>query len=142
MPKIIEPAPFTASSRLTFADGVTTAEAGGVTITIGPKPGSDQGPTPVELLVAAVASCLALSLRGAANLAHLADRLTSVDVAVTGIKAHGLPSRLETIEAVLSIEGDLDTEQKQALVEHAERLCTVSNTLLSETVRVHATLGH
>ena len=135
------PAVFTASSSLVIGDEAVTATAAGAHIAIATKPASETGATPVELLVAAVASCMALSIRGAASLAGLTDRVRRVDVAAEGRKAGNLPSRLETIVATATIEGDLDAGQKQALLKKAETLCTVSNSLLSDSLTVHAELA-
>ncbi|CAD7054129.1 OsmC family peroxiredoxin [Pseudorhizobium endolithicum] len=91
--------------------------------------GSDPGFNPLDLLYASLATCLAISARIAASELGLLDRITMVRVQVIGEKAPETPSRVLRIASTLALEGDLDTAQRCAIAEHAERICTVSNTL-------------
>lgn len=132
---------YAATSGLTIGEEAVTATAAGATVAIATKPGSETGATPVELLAAAVASCMALSIRGAAIQAKSVERIRRIDVSAEGHKAERLPSRLETIVVTATIDGDLSDEEKHALIAKAETLCTVSNTLLSDSLTIRAELA-
>ncbi len=69
-----------------------------------------------------------------------ADRLGEVRAEVAGEKAKDEPSRVETFNVRLEIAGDLDAATKQRILEDAENICTVSNTLRGSPA-MHATLG-
>ncbi|TIV92477.1 MAG: OsmC family protein [Mesorhizobium sp.] len=66
--------------------------------------------------------------------------LGEVKADVSGEKAKDDPSRVETFTIRLTIAGDLGAAVKQRIVEDAEAICTVSNTLRGAPV-LHATLG-
>lgn len=90
---------------------------------------SDEGFNPLDLIFASLASCLCISARiAAANLGWL-DQFVSATADVTGTKADDEPSRLANFTVDVRIEGALTAEQKQRIVEMAEEICTVSNTL-------------
>ena len=89
-------------------------------------PGLLGAPTPVEYLLISVAGCFALSCRMA-----LAQQHRSVewfDVVVRGTKAPDAPSRLQSIEIEVVFPAGLAAEA-ESIVQHAKRLCTVTNTL-------------
>ena len=52
-----------------------------------------------------------------------------VRVHVTGEKAHDGPSRVARFDISIEIDGELDSATKHEIVEAAEEICTVSNTL-------------
>lgn len=89
------------------------------------KGGDDNGPEPHELLVAALGACTAITLK------VYADRkgwpLTDVRVHLTGSPADGR----YVIRRQLTFTGELDAEQRQRLIEIAER-CPVHRTLTGE----------
>ena len=101
---------------------------------------STPGFNPLDLLYASLAACMVLSARIAASRLGVADRLGEVKAEVAGEKAKDEPSRLETFTIRLEIAGDLDAATKQRIVEDAENICTVSNTLRGMPA-LHATLG-
>jgi len=96
--------------------------------------GTDQGPTPYELLAAALGACTCITLR------MYADRknwdLTEVSVSLKHRKVHARDcdscpeSDLETdrIEREIGLTGNLSEEQRQRLLEIADR-CPVHKTL-------------
>lgn len=101
---------------------------------------SAPGFNPLDLLYASLAACMVLSARIAATRLGVADRLGEVKADVSGEKAKDDPSRVETFTIRLTIAGDLGAAVKQRIVEDAEAICTVSNTLRGAPV-LHATLG-
>ena len=96
--------------------------------------GTDDGPTPYDLILAALGACTAMTLR------MYADRkqwpLESVTVHLHHGRSHAAdeqqcenrPMRLDQIERTLEILGPLTDEQRVRLAEIAER-CPVHRTL-------------
>jgi len=99
--------------------------------------GTDQGPTPFDLLVAALGACTSMTLR------MYADRkgwpLEAATVRLKHEKIHAAECEacetregmLDRIEREIEIEGPLDPAQKQRLLQIADR-CPVHRTLTSE----------
>jgi putative redox protein len=99
--------------------------------------GTDQGPTPFDLLVAALGACTSMTLR------MYADRkgwpLEAATVRLKHGKIHAAECEtcetregmLDRIEREIEIEGPLDEDQKQRLLQIADR-CPVHKTLTSE----------
>ena len=90
---------------------------------------STPGYSPVDLLYAAVAGCLVLSVRIAASEKHLLEKLREARAEVTGRKAPEAPPRITHLDIAMTVDGDFDEATKHALIERAEELCTVSNTV-------------
>lgn len=90
---------------------------------------NEEGFSPLELLDAALAGCLVLSLRIAARKFGWAERLISVDVTINHEKAHDLPWRVTDFFSRFTIEGDFTDAERAQLIEEAHNLCTVGNTL-------------
>lgn len=105
---------------------VTTPTGGAVDVVTGV---SAAGFNPLDLLYASVAACMVLSARIAATRLGVAASLGEVRADVSGEKADGDVSRVGRISITLDISGDLDEATKQRIVEDAETICTVSNTL-------------
>ena len=101
---------------------------------------SEAGFSPLDLLFASLAGCMVLSARMAAARLGVADRLGEVRAEVGGEKAKDEPARIETFNVRLDIAGDLDAATKQRILDDAEEICTVSNTLRGAPA-LHATLG-
>ncbi|KUM24954.1 osmotically inducible protein OsmC [Mesorhizobium loti] len=116
---------------------VTTPTGGSVDVVTSV---SAPGFNPLDLLYASLAACMVLSARIAATRLGIADRLGEVRADVSGEKAKDEPSRVETFNIRLEIAGDLDAVTRQRIVEDAEAICTVSNTLRGAPA-LHATLG-
>ncbi len=99
--------------------------------------GLDSGPGPYDLLLAALGACTSMTLRLYADgkkwpltrvevrLRH--DRIYAIDCAECETK-EGL---IDHIERVITLEGDLDTNQRARLMEMADK-CPVHRTLTSE----------
>ncbi|TKT83001.1 OsmC family protein [Aquamicrobium sp. LC103] len=86
------------------------------------------GFTPLEIQAAALAACIAASVRIAARAANL-GQLGEIDVTVDAIKAEDEPSRLGRFEVAVHFGDALDDATQDRLVEAAEDICTISNTL-------------
>ena len=93
--------------------------------------GTDSGPGPTELLLASLGSCFTLAVSHVASKRGIAVR--AVEVAVTGTYAGPSFSDL-----VLDVYVDADEDRIDELLERAQAVCYVSNTLVrspSITVR-------
>ena len=99
--------------------------------------GTDEGPTPYDLLGAALGSCTAMTLR------MYADRkgwpLRGITVHVEHERVHAddcahcesAEGRIDRLRRTLTLDGDLDDAQRARLTEIADR-CPVHRTLQSE----------
>jgi putative redox protein len=99
--------------------------------------GNDTGPDPYDYLLAALGSCTAMTLRVYARmkkwplqkvrvqLAH--DKIYAADCADCETKE----GKVDRIERTVVLEGPLDDEQRERLLEIADR-CPVHKTLTSE----------
>lgn len=105
---------------------VTSRTGGQVTVVTG---ASEEGFNPLDLMFASLSACLALSARIAASRLGILDRFESVVVDVTGRKTAEEPYRIEQFFVAIKIEGHFSEAQRLEIVEMAERICTVSNTL-------------
>lgn len=91
---------------------------------------AEPGFSPIDLIHASLAACLALSARIAADRLGALDRFEAVRVHVTGDKAEAGPSRIARFRVRFEIDGDLDVATRRAIIDLAEgEICTVSNTL-------------
>jgi uncharacterized OsmC-like protein len=87
-----------------------------------------EGFTPLEIQAASLAACIAASVRIAARDMDI-GQLGDVDVDVEAIKAQDEPTRLGTFDIVVRFGDKLDEATQDRLVEAAEHICTISNTL-------------
>jgi putative redox protein len=89
------------------------------------KGGDNSGPAPHELLLAALGACTAMTLKVYAE--RKGWPLRDVSVTLNGASGDGGFS----ITRQLRIEGDLDEEQRQRLIEIADK-CPVHRTLAGD----------
>lgn len=101
--------------------------------------GSGTGLTPYELLQAALGACTSMTLRMYAELKKLPLRRVSVELKHDKIHAQDCADcetkegRIDQIERVIALEGDVDEQQRAKLLEIADK-CPVHRTLHSEVV--------
>ena len=101
------------------------------------SPGIIEGVSPVEHLLIAVATCFALSCRGALVARQM--RWPVFEVKVTGVKALDLPSRLESIGIEVAFGNDVSSDDAESLAAAAKQLCTVTNTFAGAPVVISIT---
>ncbi len=96
--------------------------------------GTDLGLSPYELLQAALGACTTMTLRMYADMKKLPVRRISVDLRHDKVHAEDCadcesrPAKIDRIERVLRIDGELDDAQRERLLEIADR-CPVHRTL-------------
>jgi len=101
--------------------------------------GADTGPTPHELLLAALGGCTAITLRMYAERKKWPLRRLTVRVRHERIHAEDCKTcetkagKIDRIERLIAIEGPLDDAQRTRLIEIADK-CPVHRTLTSEVV--------
>lgn len=96
--------------------------------------GDDTGPNPYDLLLGAFGACTSMTLRLFADRRHMP--LTHVSVHLHHDRVHrddcdpssGENCRIERIERVITLEGDLTDEQRADLLAVADR-CPIHRTL-------------
>jgi len=91
--------------------------------------GDDRGPTPTEMFLASLGSCIMINISRIGQKMKLG--LKDVHMEITGIKEHNEhPSSFVTLNVDISVKADTqDPEKLERLVRLAEENCTVSNTL-------------
>ncbi len=88
--------------------------------------------SPSDLMLAALANCITISMRMAAQ--QMALELGALTVAATATKATDLPNRFGRFEVVVRTSGTVDASRMDALLRRTKDICTVSNTLGAEVV--------
>ena len=92
--------------------------------------GADAGPAPVDFLLAALGACTSITLRMYAERKGLALARISVALTHEKIDRKGL-GLVDHIERNISLDGELSLEQRQRLLEIANK-CPMYRTLNSE----------
>src|SRR5262249_34292342 len=105
---------------------VTSATGGEITLN---RAATDPAFSPLDLLYAAIAGCLAVGIRDAARQTGVIDRLREGRVTVGGDKAAEGRERVVRLKVKFEIDGNFDEATRAALIAEAERTCTVSNTI-------------
>jgi putative redox protein len=101
--------------------------------------GTDTGPSPYDLLLAAVGACTAMTVRLYADQKKLPLERVSVDLrhdklhAADCAECETKDGRIDRIERVVTLEGPLDDAQRAKLLEIANK-CPVHRTLHSEVL--------
>lgn len=90
--------------------------------------GENSAPTPVELLLNAVAGCTAIDI--VLILEKMRLKLTSFEVEVSGERAEEHPKRFTDIHLHYILGGELDTEKvRKAIKLSKDKYCTVAHSL-------------
>ena len=95
--------------------------------------GDDKGPTPMEYIFAGLASCKAITIRMYAE-----RKKWSLDKVDVQVHYKSIKDQPPTVQAELTIEGDLDTTQKARLIEIGDR-CPVHR-FLSQQITIQSKL--
>jgi putative redox protein len=131
------------------SDGFTTEIYAGNHVFLADEPkdvgGNEMGPTPYQLLNAALGSCTAMTLKMYADrkewdlqkvTVHLSHRKKHVE---DSAKPEGSHSKVEVFHRKISVEGELDREQRDRLLEIANK-CPVHRTLSERDVSIETEL--
>jgi len=92
--------------------------------------------SPSDLMLAALANCIAISMRMAAQ--QMTLDLGGLNVTATATKATDLPNRFGRFDVAVRTSVAVDTRLSDELVRRTKDICTVSNTLGAEvTLRLN-----
>lgn len=134
--------PTTVTVRETGAGSYTQEVSAGSHVFTADEPkelgGLDSGPAPYDMLLAALGSCTAMTIRMYAN--QKKWPLEGVSVTLTHRKETGADKvKRDVITREISLEGDLDDTQRQRLLEIANK-CPIHKTLESKP-EINSTLA-
>jgi putative redox protein len=90
--------------------------------------GTDTGPTPHELLAAALGACTSMTVAVYARRKGWPLRHVAVEVTHEAQRREGAPRAVDHFERVITLDGDLDAEQRARCLEIANK-CPVHQTL-------------
>ena len=88
------------------------------------------GMSPSDLMLAALANCIAISMRMAAR--QMTLELGTLEVSATATKATDLPNRFGRFELIVRSSLGIDAARVDELLRRTKDICTVSNTLGAE----------
>lgn len=97
---------------------------------------SAEAAAPSDHILAALGSCIAISMRAAAT--GLKLDIGKVDLSVTATKATDLPNRFGRFDVCIRIEDDVTADAYDALLARTKEYCTISNTLSADIVFTRA----
>ena len=103
--------------------------------------GANAGPSPEHLLLSALGACTAMTLRLYADLKAIPLERVSVELEHEKIHAADCAEcetregKIDRIDRLITLDGDLDPAQKQKLIEIADK-CPIHRTLHSEDLAV------
>lgn len=99
--------------------------------------GSDAGPAPFDFLMAGLGACTSMTLRMYAERKALPLRNVQVELSHSKIEIDG--TARDCIKRKITLDGELSTEQRQRLLEIANK-CPVHRAL-SQSFQLHCTLA-
>lgn len=107
--------------------------------------GLDYGPSPYDLLLASVGTCTAMTLKMYAD--HKKWKVTKIDVHLNHSKIHAddcetcenTGSKIDVIDRIIEVEGEIEEHQRQKLLEIADK-CPVHRTL-HNTIQINTRMG-
>ena len=88
--------------------------------------------SPSDLMLAALANCIAISMRMAAQ--QLTLELGALDISASASKATDLPNRFGRFDVDVRSTVSIDATRIDDLLRRTKNICTVSNTLGAEVV--------
>ena len=106
--------------------------------------GTDMGPTPYDLLLGALGSCKAMTIRMYASRKNIPVKEITIKLSQRKIYAEDCENcetkegRIDNIDVEISFTGDLNEEQRKSLFSIADR-CPVHKTLTSE-IKINSSL--
>ena len=100
--------------------------------------GDDAGLAPYDFLLAALGACTSMTLRMYAEHKELPLKRVHVDLRHEKIRAADQPP-VDRIERIITLEGDLTPEQRQRMLEIANK-CPVYRTLTSN-IQIESTIA-
>lgn len=88
--------------------------------------------SPSDLMLAALANCITISMRMAAR--QMTLELGALDISASAIKAADLPNRFGRFDVVVRSSVVVEAAQMDELLQRTKDICTVSNTLAADVV--------
>lgn len=88
--------------------------------------------SPSDLLMASLATCIAISMRQTAK--AMSMPLVVLEVSTLAVKATDLPSRFGRFEVVIRTGSPVDASKTEELLTRTKEMCTVGNTLGADVV--------
>lgn len=96
---------------------------------IGSKAPDQEGLSPKELLEAALALCVSISMEKLFERDGIEVDLSSVEITVKASKAEGVTNRFTHFETMVRMPTGLEETYKKKLLLTVERACTIGNTI-------------